>query len=50
MKMDVSKISYRDLEKVFSEADYHVHEIIRVGGRVILDCAYIQSNLVAVSA
>ncbi|NUN11282.1 hypothetical protein HUU53_01410 [Candidatus Micrarchaeota archaeon] len=38
MKIDVSRISYKDLERVFSDADYNVREIIHQGGRVILDC------------
>lgn len=40
MKIDVSRISYRDLERVFSEADFNVREIISVGGRVVLDCVH----------
>lgn len=39
MKVDVTQMTYSDLERVLSNVPFAVHQLSRIGGRVVLECA-----------
>lgn len=38
MKLDVSQMTYSDIERVLSHVPFAVQRLSRVGGRVVLEC------------